>query len=99
MEFDAGIQLSGSRHHSRRQIHPTHLNSAIVEIACNLSRTAAEVAGNARVAYALGEAIKQSTIQQLVLQLVVDTPGILVRNQVVAGLNVADFLADHLVMY
>ena len=44
------------------------------------------------------KAVEQLAIQRFVAQLVVQTASILVRNQVVAGLNVADFFADHLLV-
>src|ERR1700686_4552599 len=77
-------------------MHGAHPDCALVEMACDVSGSTTEIAGNTRVAHALGKPVEQSTIYRLVLQLVVDAPGILVRYQVIAGCNVADLLVNHL---
>ena len=66
IEFDSRIQSPSAFYHSPRQIHTANLNSASMEIAGDVSGPATKVAGNARVAHALGKAVEQSTIQGLV---------------------------------
>ena len=71
------------------------MNSTSMEIAGDLPRPATKVAGNTRIAHSVGKSIEQSTIQRFVLQLTVETTRILVRHQVIAGLNVARLRVNH----
>ena len=58
-----------------------------MQIACDLSGAAPEIAGHADVADAFSEPVKQSTVQGFVLKLVVNTTRILVRDKVIARIE------------
>ncbi len=74
--------------HRRRQVDPAHVDPLLVQVTGNVSRPAAHVAYQARVADAGGEPIEQPPIERLVPQLVEDSLDVVVGNAIVTGLRV-----------
>ena len=97
MKLDSRIQAPGALNHSRRQVHAADLEFRVPAGSERRARAHNQDRKQAELSHTFGKPVEQPTIQRLVLQLVKDTPRILVRDPVIAGLHVADLLLDHLV--
>src|ERR1700730_1505066 len=83
-EIDVGIQSLGLVKHSCRQIKTKNVHPAVEKIACDVSRTATDIADRSGHAYIIGKTIEQLTVERLVFEFWVDAIGVLSGDGVVA---------------
>src|SRR5207244_2178728 len=78
--------------HLRRQVDPTHRHSPLEQIAGDVSRPAAHIAGRPEVPDALRKPVEKLLVQRFVPQLIEDAADVLIRHAVVAGLKITALL-------
>src|SRR5689334_23341930 len=68
-EFNAGSQRSRDADHLWRKIDPDDIGASVMQILCDLSRSAAEVGNYSLLPHFLGEAIQEMTVEWFSVQL------------------------------
>jgi len=83
-EFNAGSQRSRDADHLWRKIDPDDIGASVMQILCDLSRSAAEVGDYSLLTHFLGEAIQEMTVEWFSVQLVEQVLGVSRRGCVIA---------------
>jgi hypothetical protein len=81
---EARVEPRGPTDHLGRKVDTEDLSALLVEVACDVARTATEVARDAAVADLLGEAVQEVAIERLLCELPVDVLDVSGGDRVVA---------------
>src|SRR5574341_147277 len=83
-----GVEPPGDAHHLRRQVYAAHLDAAMVQVAGDLGRAAADVGHQPFAAHRIGIAIQQIAVKGLAIQFVVEDASVFPGDGVVGAFEV-----------
>ena len=95
LELNGGMQLAGGVNHPWREVDADDTYAAIMQVARDVARTAADVGDPSEVSDLLRELVKKQSVERLVLKLRCDPRGVVVSDGVIASLWIMGALVAH----
>ena len=84
------VQSASLRHHGGREIDPTDVETAIVEVSRDVARATTQVTDRAERTSQVAKTAQDLSIERLVCELTRDALGVLTCNAVIAALHAVD---------